>query len=403
MTSKVMSGVLCVGAVCSSVWAGLVFADAAGDAVGQRVAADLRARYLDTRMYCTRLSAPGFTCNGIIFRATIPSTAYKFWEPSPPSMASGGWSYSYLRSDSKFRRLVRDEDNGNIIYPPLLTPPDKIPAQVLCAFPEDAGSFTRPEQQGCGPSTKQTADSRICHEQGILTAEQWLAKHRQDGLSNLNQCGFNVRDSANEKATQSFEAFIQAMTLDSDTFVQQNELRLATWDATQPKKQPIQALFYLSGGLKDAQFDQKDYLNSTGDCLPIIQMTLPQTYAEDASFVYVPSDQQCSITPAIEYIQAAVWIERFDPGSGQNEWSLSVTPTQYGKNATPEQTNFVLAELQKKFGDDSRWKNNDGGGMRRQLVCHYVIARDKAPWNLEPRRKDTTEQVAEANGCNPPF
>ncbi|WP_172681480.1 DUF2599 domain-containing protein [Pseudomonas sp. MIACH] len=387
----------------SCISSNYAIADAVGDAVGQRVVADLRARYLDKRMSCTRLSAPGFTCNGLILRVTIPSTAFNFWAPSPTSVANGGWSYSYLRQDAKFKRTVRDENNGNILYPPLLTPPGKQIANVLCAFPEDGGTFTRPAQQGCGPSTKATTDSRVCHEQNILTAEQWITKHNNDGLSNINQCAFNVRDSANEKATQSFEAFIRASVLDKDTFDQQNELRLAIWDPSQPKTLPIQALFYLPGGLADAQYDQTDFLKSAGECLPIIQMILPQTLSADATFAYLPSDQQCSPSPASEYIQSAVWIERFDPGSGKNEWSLSMTPTQYGQQASADRTDAVFAELQKKFGDDPRWKDNDGGGMRRQLVCHYVIARNKVPWNLEPRRKDTSEQVAEANGCNPPY
>ncbi|MBT1259340.1 DUF2599 domain-containing protein [Pseudomonas sp. VS40] len=382
---------------------GYALGDAAGDMRGQRVADDLREQYMDQRMWCTRYSAPGFTCNGIILRVTIPSTAYKFWAPSPTSVSNGGWSYSYLRKDVKFKRTVRYENNGNILHAPLLTPPGKRVANVLCAFPEDGGTFTRPTQEGCGASTKATADSRVCHEQGILTAEQWITKHNKDGLGNLNQCAFNVRDNANEKATQSFEAFVKASGMDKDTFEIQNELRLATWDPLNPKTLPIKALFYLPGGLADAQYDQSDFLNASGDCLPIVQMTLPQTPAEDATFAYVPSDQKCSPSPVAEYIQSATWVERFDPGSGRNEWSLSITPTQYGKEATTDQTDSVLAELQKKYGADPRWKDNDGGGMRRQLVCHYVIARNKTPWNIEPRRKDVSEQVAEASGCNPPF
>ncbi|MBP1127948.1 MULTISPECIES: DUF2599 domain-containing protein [Pseudomonas] len=400
MKTKRISVAIFSSAVVTVAWSGLIMADAAGDAIGQKVAADLRTRYHDTRMSCTRYSAPGFTCNGVIFRATIPSPDYKFWDPSPKAKASGGWSYSYLRRDAKFKRLVRDENNGNIIFPPLLTPPDKTPVHVLCAFPEDGGTDTR-DRQGCGVSTSATSDSRICHEQGIVNANQWLAKHKKDRLSNVNQCAFNVRDDANEKGTQSFEAFIEATGKDSDTFDQQNEFRLATWDSTKPETLPIQALFYLKDGLADAQFDQNDYRDATGTCLPIIKMTLPQSLSQDATFDYLPGDQKCSSTPAAEYIQSAEWVKRHDPGTGKDEWSLSITPTQLGKDAKADRTDAVLAELQRKFGNDPQWKNNDGGGMRRQLVCHYVIARDKSPWNLEPYRKDTSEAAAEAAGCNP--
>lgn len=403
MIVKWLNGVVCLQAVVTAAWAGSVLADAAVDAVGQQVVADVRARYYDTQMFCNRPSQPGLLCDGIILRVTIPSTTYKFWAPSPLSVANGGWSYSYLRKDAQFKRTVRDENNGNIVYAPLHTPPDKISVNVLCGYVEDGGTFTRPTKEGCGPSDKATSDSRVCHEQGITTAEQWIVKHKKDGLNNLNQCAFNVRDDANEKATQSFEAMINAIRQDTDSFDQQNELRLAIWDPNQPKTLPIEALFYLPGGLADAQYDQKDFLRSSGECRPIIQMTLPQTRTADATFAYVPSDQQCSPTPATQYIQSAVWVKRLDPGSGKEEWSLSVTPTQYGKDAKADKTEAVYAELERRFGKDPQWKDNDGGGMHRQLVCHYVIARAKTPWNLEPRRKDATEEVAEANGCNPPY
>ncbi len=392
--------VLCVNALFTSIWAGYVFADVTGDAVGQQVAADLTIRYNDTRIYFSRNSIPGFTVNGAILRATTPSAAYKFWDPSPNTKASGGWSYSYLRRDAKFKRLVRHENNGNFVYPPLLTPPDKKPVQVLCAFPED-GVSDRRTAQGCGVNTLATSDSRVCYEQGIINADQWVTKHLKDGHANVNQCAFNVRDEANEKGTQSFQAFIEVLSKDTTLFDQQNEMRLATWDSTQPKTLPIQALFYLAGGLPDARFDQKDFLGAAGICLPIIQLSLPQTQAQDARFVYLPADQQCSPTPSAQYIQSAVWVQRPDPGSRNRiEWSLSVTPTQYGRDAQADRTEAVYAELEKKFGNDPQWKNNDNGSMRRQLVCHYRIARGKTPWNLEPRRKDTTEQVAEDNGCN---
>ncbi|CAD5200799.1 DUF2599 domain-containing protein [Pseudomonas sp. FEN] len=102
-----------------------------------------------------------------------------------------------------------------------------------------------------------------------------------------------------------------------------------------------------------------------------------------------------------QYIESASWIQRYDPGTQKNEWSLSVIPTTCGRAIQSDQTNAEYAELVRKFGNDWQWKNNDGGGMRRQLVCHLTIARDKTPWNLEPYRPDVTHDVSISSGCNP--
>ncbi|MCI0995964.1 DUF2599 domain-containing protein [Pseudomonas corrugata] len=101
-----------------------------------------------------------------------------------------------------------------------------------------------------------------------------------------------------------------------------------------------------------------------------------------------------------QYIESATWAERYDPGTQKNEWSLSVIPTACGRAIQSDQTNAEYAELVQKFGNDWQWKNNDGGGMRRQLVCHLTIARSKTPWNLEPYRPDVTHEVSIQNGCN---
>ena len=104
-----------------------------------------------------------------------------------------------------------------------------------------------------------------------------------------------------------------------------------------------------------------------------------------------------------QYIESASWTERYDPGTQKNEWSLSVIPTACGRAIDIEKiedTNAEYAELVQKFGGDWQWKNNDGGGMRRQMVCHLEIARYKIPWNLEPYRPDVTQEVSIGSGCN---
>lgn len=373
----------------------------AADISGAQTVADLRARYFDKRTDCGRPSIPAFVCTGVIFRATIPSPVYKSWEPSPRAVQSGGFSFSFLRADAKFKRLVRYENNGFIVYPPLSTPAGKEKVNVLCAFPVDGATDTRADQ-GCGASNQATSNSNVCHTQGITTGEQWYAKHQADKLSNLNQCGFNVRDDANEKATASFNAFIRAMSLDkAESFEQQNELRLGIYNTRAPENLPIAAFFYLPGGLADAQYDQKDYFTTTGLFVPIIAMTLPAWETVDATFNYNEGDQVVNAPLANnQYIQSTSWVERYDPGTKKNEWSLFVTPTQKGREATAQTTDAVFAELL-RFKDTRYWIDQNDASMRRQLACHYVISRSKPTWNMEPFRPNVTQDVAVANGCNP--
>ncbi|WP_457968115.1 DUF2599 domain-containing protein [Pseudomonas sp. R4-84] len=371
---------------------------------GAQVAYELKTLYNDTPVNCGTASMPGFLCSGIIFRATIPSTAYKSWAPSPPAVASGGFSFSYLRADAEFRRLVRDENNGFIIFPPLFAPVGRQRVAVLCMFPVDGVTDVRAEN-GCGVARGAKSNSDLCHRQGIYTAQQWYEKRVADGHSNFSQCGFNVKDDANEKATVSFNEAIKAMSLgDNGTIHQQNEMRLATaaWDVSRPETLPIKAFFYLPGGLADAQYDQRDYYSTTRVLVPVIAMTLPGTRAQDASFVFKAADQAIKMADPMDgYINYAKWIKRYDPGTRKDEWSLSVVPTDRGRMATSQSTDAVYAELVKRYGDDPRWVNNDGGGMRRQLACHFTISRNKSEWNMEPFRSNVSHDAAVAAGCNP--
>jgi hypothetical protein len=371
---------------------------------GAQVAYELKTLYNDRPVNCGTASMPGFLCSGIIFRATIPSTAYKSWAPSPSAVASGGFSFSYLRADAEFRRLVRDENNGFIIFPPLFAPVGRQKINVLCMFPVDGATNVRTEN-GCGVAQGAQSNSDLCHRQGIYTAEQWYDKRVADRFNNLSQCGFNVKDDAKEKATLSFNEAIKAMSLgDNGTIHQQNEMRLATaaWDVNRPETLPIKAFFYLPGGLEDAQYDQRDYFSTTSVLVPVIAMTLPGTRAQDASFVFNEADQAIKMAnPMDGYINYAKWIKRYDPGTRKDEWSLSVVPTDRGRMAAAESTDAVYAELVKRYGDDPRWVNNDGGGMRRQLVCHLAISRSKSEWNMEPYRPDVSHDAAVAAGCNP--
>ncbi len=233
---------------------------------------------------------PAFLCRGIILRATTPSTNYKSWNPSPHSQSSGGVSFSFLSQDSKFTTLVYRKTNGFIFYPIFNSPPDKRDIDILCSFPKD-GATTLREKPGCGAHPYAPDRSRLCKVLGITTAEQWIANYNS---YTWNQCAFDVSDSMNHLAADAFYQTIRAHQL-ANFFAGVHdyiELILATWPQDIPKELPLQAFFYMEGGLAGAQFDQVDFFNSTGGLvLPIIKIILPTTPTANAQFIFNQADQ----------------------------------------------------------------------------------------------------------------
>ncbi|WP_139831524.1 MULTISPECIES: hypothetical protein [unclassified Pseudomonas] len=259
---------------------------------GEAVATALADRYADTRKDCGSASKPAFLCAGILFRGTIHSTQYHFWNPSPIAVEKGGLSFSYLRRDSQYRQIDSTYDHGFVFHPILDTPVGKRHIEVLCVFPIDGATFDR-ENPGCGAHRAYPQQSRRCQSQGITTAEQWMAHTVRPGVAQGHyQCSFDVRDQMNDAAADAFYQALRVMTLHQDVaFHSRNELMLATWPQDIPGELPIQALYYTGGGLTSAQYDQQDFYDRSGLRLPIIRIELPQTPAHQARFVFDPADQ----------------------------------------------------------------------------------------------------------------
>ncbi|EFE97283.1 hypothetical protein [Serratia odorifera] len=256
-------------------------------------ASDLTKRYYNTAKDCGSDSKPAFLCSGVIFRGTQHSNQYKFWQPSPKSVQQGGVSFSYLRQDAKFQRLAYGYNNGFILYPIFGAPKERLDIEVMCAFPIDAATFER-DAKGCGQNQYSPVTSRACQSQGIQSAQQWLQHYNATGVSNRHrhQCGFDVSDNSRSNTAVAFDQTLKSMKLiQAESITQQNELRLATWTEHDPARLPIEALFYINDGLKNAQLDQQDYKNATGKFLPIIKMTLPRSVNEEATFHFVKTDQ----------------------------------------------------------------------------------------------------------------
>lgn len=93
-----------------------------------------------------------------------------------------------------------------------------------------------------------------------------------------------------------------------------------------------------------------------------------------------------------KYIESAQWMYR------NYEWSLSITPTACARRTPSEGTAYLWDELSRDYSNHRLWSNTHG--LRHQLICHIVIAKDKPEWNLEPWRPDVGYRLTEAAGCN---
>ncbi|MFJ2539335.1 hypothetical protein [Pseudomonas sp. NPDC087614] len=259
---------------------------------GPQIAAYLTEAYHNKLNMCrNNPSAPAFLCSGVMLRATQHSTQFHFWNPNPTST---GVSFSYLRADAKFSKLVFGYHNGFILYPYFFKPVGKIEPEILCFFPVD-GATTPRADQGCGQSPG-IVSSRPCQSQGINTAAQYIAHYNQQTNKYGHLCGFDVSDDLNQAATTAFNEAIKAQGMGGTfAFNTQNEFRLAKWGQNLGTTLPIEAVFYIGdAGKAGAKYDQQDFKNQTGIWIPAIRITLPQTPSADVRFEFIAGDQAIS-------------------------------------------------------------------------------------------------------------
>lgn len=264
--------------------------------LGPEVATQLKAWYDDTRSDCGGTGQPAFLCTGVMMRATETNPAFYPWDPSPISITKGGVSFSWLRRDHTFAGLVFGYQNGYFFYPTFDIPQGKNQGiKILCAYPVDAGtSYYRPTAQGCGPHTTDPVNSRPCLEQGIDTAQKWLAKYA-NSVSTINQCGWNVRQGAGNTAAWFKAALDSHQGLpERGAWRTHNEMMLSTWQTGTGATLPIRSFFYIAGNtqaLFNARNDQVRYYAAYGQAIPIIRLTLPGSKTQGATFTYAEADQ----------------------------------------------------------------------------------------------------------------
>ncbi len=222
----------------------------------------------------TTVELPAYLCSGIIIRVAVPGKGYNSWNPSPADESSGGVSFSYIRKDSKFKGFEIGKASGFTLYPAQGTyegPDSKRTLNVECAFPLDGLTQHRGAPIGCGKPFNEPDGGeagKICQEQGITTAKEWLKHYHESSYKNpkLYQCGFDVAKAKYHPAA-AFMQMIAAMKLLGDTsFDTNNELRLHVWPKEWNKELPIQSFFYMgdkgSTAWTNAQTDQKSVLRA---------------------------------------------------------------------------------------------------------------------------------------------
>lgn len=269
---------------------------------GPAAADQLRGWYNQTAANCGTATRPAFLCSGVMLRGTISRQSYLPWDPSPGSITSGGVSFAWVRTDTNFKELPLNYNNGFIFYPVLNTPIGKnSDIEVMCTFPFDAWTDVR-NQQGCGTNTDYPSQSRPCTDQGINTGQQWITHFNAAPDKYKAQCGWNVREGQPNSADRFYQSIDGRSRITSSHWNGNNELRLATWATGSGAQLPIQSFFYVAGtaGLASAQDDQRRYFQNYNQVVPVIQLTLAADKTKKAAFAYNQADQVIGEPPPDE-------------------------------------------------------------------------------------------------------
>lgn len=389
-----------------------------------------------------------YYCSGVTLRM-VNDGPFNPWDYSPYAVKIGATSYSWIRKDLSTKILIHPA--GLILRTPTDAAALNLPVKeqgFTCIYAFDGGTGPERKWYGCGffdsrepPRAAQGVMSNrnaalaygTCAEAGVTTAEQWTQKYTglMKGPIQYGQCSFNAEKPSDWHAMIRVHES-RPTTTNKDPFsysAQVNEFMLknatATNDGSENMKY-IDAFIYNvnstqnfatrgdqappkpENGLNSARNFQKK-LQAQGYSVPILRLDF--TKPAEQRFSYVAADQAIDLTaagsaqptPAQKYIAEAVWVERFDPGSNKNEWSLKITPTAQGKAIQASDQDALYKELFALRGADSQWRDNEksAGSMRGQLSCLIQNYPAKTEWNLEPFRPNVSAQESAKAGCNP--
>ncbi len=431
----------------------LALAESCEDAVKR-----LEERYTKTEDYCVgqngeRQSAQ--FCSGLTIRGVKrpeesggkPGDYYVFGI-SPNAQEVGSSAATYARADIKFRDIVvMGGDNwqmfnsGIVVRSAWDTPNTADKVYIDCSFPADAWAYDRGDK-GCGDNSKTPEHEGRCVDAGI-NGQNWSDKYF---LPNLNQseyiggtsCAFDSRTENNIDSSNAFKDFLdarramEAVPNQTTAFNTYPEVRFSN---PQSGITPVDVFYYTSADGREAALkNQAEYKQKTGLDVAVVQFDFPDAPDERLTFscdakpdpapAPVPAPgtspdklaeggwgtgddpKQCS-----SYFKEVSWINRGDLYLGDRVNSVSVVPTDCGREIGPDQTDAAFAELKRKAlaleGGAEKWKDRDQT-LRRQFVCHLTLDADGEPvrykheYNLEPDRSYVSHEESLAQRCNPP-
>ncbi|UZJ59578.1 hypothetical protein OKW98_24035 [Pseudomonas sp. KU26590] len=117
---------------------------------GEEVAADLNARYNDTRAACDN-NTPSYYCSGVTTRGTANGN-FDPWDPSPTQLKKGSVSVSHIRKDSKVTYLW--QNSGYVLLSQNEAIRQGKAQEYLCGFPHDGATDLGRLAYGCGFAPK---------------------------------------------------------------------------------------------------------------------------------------------------------------------------------------------------------------------------------------------------------
>lgn len=397
-----------------------------------------------------------YYCSGVTLRM-VDDGPFNPWDYSDYAKKTGATSFSWIRKDLSINRLVRPA--GFILRTPMDARQLGLPIMetgFMCIFSFDG--YTGPERpwQGCGdynqplpanlqarsatqpPNRNETLAWGSCDSRGIDTADQWR-QHFRYVRADMNriqvtQCSWNVEQpndwnamiDTHQNPRTVARNFLGRDIPATDGFARRelsNELLLrnasdtgdgrarlpyidaVVWDVNSTYVSPTRGDVKPptpTKGLEPARnFQRKLY--AQGYAVPILRLDFTKPASE--RFTYAADDQVVTLTDQAprQYIQSAEWQLRLDPGTGRQEWTLSVAPTAYGKARESQDRQPLYDELFALRGQDSQWRTYETspGSMRQQLECLIDNYPGKDRWNLEPFRPTVDAEDAKRAGCNP--
>ncbi|MBK5001490.1 DUF2599 domain-containing protein [Pseudomonas sp. S31] len=407
-----------------------------------------------------------YYCSGVTLRM-VDDGPFNPWDYSDYAQKTGATSFSWIRKDLSTNRLIRPAGfilrtpmDAHALKLPVLE------KGFMCIYSFDGFTGPERKWYGCGAYNKAlpanfqknsgtTPANRnhalaygSCDSLNIDSADQWRKNYRY-ARTDLNriqvtQCSWNVEQPSDWNAmitvhehpnvvtrnllgreVPARDAFAQPQKLNemllrnagsgSDGSARLPYIDAMVWDVNSTyvantrgdaeKAKP-------TNGLEPARnFQRKLY--AQGYAVPVLRMDFSKPASQ--RFSYAAEDQAVPLgaiaeqpatapeEPGRQFIKSADWQLRLDPGTGRQEWTLSVTPTQAGKAAQAREQQAVYDELLHTHGNDPQWRDNEHspGSMRAQLACLVANYPKKNVWNLEPFRPVASAQQAKAQGCNP--